>query len=137
VTDLSKIPDIDRPILDILIQLNRMGFETVYSCCGYYYPGQVPTADHTIPYISFYAPFEKVRILNHELVNNTVDWGIIYDGCKKYSVLGFPFEPFTEKESIDGDRWRLEYFGDFESDCEKKWNKIRRILQTVERRLRP
>lgn len=36
----KDIPGIDLPIVPILNQLNALGFETSWSCCGYNYPGQ-------------------------------------------------------------------------------------------------
>ena len=66
-----NLKDIDEPIRDIILQLNKLGYETNESCAGYRYPGHQDKTDKSKmsfdPYICFYSTIEKAHKLDKEL----------------------------------------------------------------------
>ena len=61
--DLDKrevLEAIDRPIRPLVIEFNRIGLKTKYSCCGFNYDGEEEPKTHTRhAYIFFYVPSTK------------------------------------------------------------------------------
>lgn len=50
----SVLDSIDRPIRPLVIELNRIGMETTFSCCGYTYDNQEEPKSHgDTPYVLF------------------------------------------------------------------------------------
>lgn len=53
----SVIESIDLPIRDLVIEFNRIGIRTVFSCCGFTYDGEEePKAHHRDTYVAFLGP---------------------------------------------------------------------------------
>ncbi len=57
VDELSVIEAIDRPIRDLVLHINRIGLQTVFSCCGYPYPDEEEPKSHA--YKNAYVIFKK------------------------------------------------------------------------------
>lgn len=70
--DLDKkeiLDSIDRPIRPLVIEFNRIGLQTKYSCCGFNYDGEEEPKTHTRhAYIFFYEPTTEIGKQNLELV---------------------------------------------------------------------
>lgn len=57
----SVIDSIDRPIRPLVIELNRIGLKTSFSCCGYTYDNQEEPKTHEAnPYVLFRVDSEDV-----------------------------------------------------------------------------
>ena len=67
------LKDVDEPIRDIILQLNKLGYETNGSCAGYRYPGHQDKTDKSKifqkPYVTFYSTLTKAYRLDEELLN--------------------------------------------------------------------
>lgn len=63
---LSKVKDLDSPIVPVLQLMNKLGYATVASCCGYDYPGGAKDHSSTA-YVYFTAPFSKIKKLRKDL----------------------------------------------------------------------
>ena len=67
------LKDVDEPIRDIILQLNKLGYETNGSCAGYRYPGHQDKTDKSKmfhdPYVIFYSTLTKAHRLDEELSN--------------------------------------------------------------------
>ncbi len=51
------LDSIDRPIRPLVLEFNRIGLPTVFSCCGYTYDNEEEPKSHgTASYIQFYPP---------------------------------------------------------------------------------
>ena len=51
------IDSIDRPIRQLVIEMNRIGLKTKFSCCGFNYEGEEePKTHHKDAYVIFYEP---------------------------------------------------------------------------------
>ena len=73
--NLKEVEEIDEPIRDIILQLNKLGYETNGSCAGYRYPGHQDLTDKNKrefwhdPYVTFYSTLTKAYRLDEELLN--------------------------------------------------------------------
>jgi len=70
-----NLKEVDEPIWDIILQLNKLGYETNGSCAGYRYPGHQDKTDKNKkefwydPYVIFYSTLKKAHRLDEELSN--------------------------------------------------------------------
>lgn len=46
-TEFDVIDAIDRPIRDLVLNINRIGLKTVFSCCGFTYPDEEEPKSHS------------------------------------------------------------------------------------------
>jgi hypothetical protein len=87
----SVLYSIDRPIRQLVIELNRIGLTTTFSCCGFTYENQEePKSHEKAPYITFRIKKEPEIIDNFfrlseisvslgwavGLNSNGLDWGV-------------------------------------------------------------
>ena len=62
----SVLDSIDRPIRPLVLELNRIGLTTVFSCCGYTYEGQEEPKSHDrIAYVLFRVDYNNPRIVSN------------------------------------------------------------------------
>ena len=56
----SVLESIDRPIRPLIVEMNRIGIVTRFSCCGYSYDGEEEPKSHTKdPFVIIYNPTSK------------------------------------------------------------------------------
>lgn len=78
------IDSIDRPIRDLVIEFNRVGLQTKFSCCGFHYDGEEEPKTHTTnkSYIHFYFknnnPYLTANFLNIINYATTIGWFCFY-----------------------------------------------------------
>jgi hypothetical protein len=62
---ISLLESIDKPIRDLVVNINRIGLQTVFSCCGFTYPDEEETKSHAIhPYVIFKDPHSEKTVVN-------------------------------------------------------------------------
>lgn len=62
---ISLLESIDKPIRDLVVNINRIGLQTVFSCCGFTYPDEEETKSHAIhPYVIFKDPHIERTVVN-------------------------------------------------------------------------
>lgn len=76
----SVLDSIDRPIRPLVVELNRIGLATTFSCCGYTYDGQEePKCHDKNPYVLFETPVEFPAIKSFfrmSAILGKVEWGL-------------------------------------------------------------
>ena len=76
----SIMDSIDRPIRPLIIELNRMGLVTTFSCCGYTYDGQEePKTHEQKAYVLFRVPLDNKAVDNFFRLSSIVSnfcWGL-------------------------------------------------------------
>jgi hypothetical protein len=79
--DADKKPvlnSIDRPILPLVLELNRIGLQTTFSCCGYSYRGEEEPKSHSKwTNVLFYITNNDAFIALKEILKKIRYWDII------------------------------------------------------------
>ena len=115
--NLGVINSIDRPIRPLVIELNRIGLPTCFSCCGYTYEGQEEPKSHSLnPFVMFRVPEKDLFAVSsffrlssivgtygwvvHSLANG-YEWGLNYNqppsGWTKHDNLAEPIHEYELK----------------------------------------
>jgi hypothetical protein len=72
----SVLDSIDRPIRPLVMELNRIGLRTSFSCCGYSYVGEEEPKSHSKwTQVAFYNTNPEVYKLLEDAIKNTL-WSI-------------------------------------------------------------
>jgi hypothetical protein len=75
------IESIDKPIRQLVLEINRIGLKTLFSCCGFNYPNEEEPKSHgEHPYVFFRGPeteFEKDSFFKFCYIAKNVGWGIM------------------------------------------------------------
>lgn len=75
---MNVLDAIDRPIRPLVVQLNRIGIRTMWSCCGFSYKGEEEKKSHNkVPFVVFHAPktFEEANAFQLVIdVANVTGW---------------------------------------------------------------
>lgn len=101
----SVLDSIDRPIRPLVIELNRIGLVTTFSCCGFTYDGQEEPKSHdNKPYVLFYVPSDirVIRSFFHlaSIVPN-LSWGLnIASNGYEWCLFSFIPEQWTNQDNL-------------------------------------
>src|SRR5574337_1162308 len=81
---------IDRPIRELVYHMNSIGLKTIFSCCGFPYPGEEEPKSHAQDaYVLFYVydlswTVEKLSVFG-ELVKK-YNWYLGYQGGNQWNI---------------------------------------------------
>lgn len=128
-----NLNEIDEPIRDIILQLNKLGYKTTFSCAGYNYPGHI--ADEIgknyklvpQPYIVFKSSLKNARKLAEVL---EYGWTIELSHYNTY-FLNYSCEEFNH---IDGSVYpEEEHYERNEKWRKESWRDLRKCLKRLRR----
>lgn len=75
--DWTVIDSIDRPIRQLILEMHRIGLQTIFSCCGYSYPDEEEPKTHAKEsFVLFYDP-----IIHPQTVQNFFSFVTIATRC--------------------------------------------------------
>lgn len=96
--DKTVLESIDRPIRPLVIELNRLGLKTRFSCCGFSYANEEEPKSHAIhPFVVFYIAPQLWAIKN------------FFELAKRAFSLGWKLLPYGTNEEFGS--WHLMYEG--------------------------
>ena len=126
--------EIDEPIRDIILQLNKLGYKTIYSCAGYNYPGHIRNSNTksvmwqppSRPYIAF-----KLTSKNAQRIRKILKygWTIKFIDHDRYYLSYSNGKSY--RKNVDSGFYREEHFERNEKLRKESWGNLRKYLKKL------